>query len=159
MDPLQRLVAAAPVLADRPRVDLERLPDDLYGYGLTADSVLAASWCVFETGNLAALVDPPTLALVFPEGVLCATGRGCLVRGRARSAYVPFALCHEYEPVDYEASAYGKFCIEFTGAGGELLGRLRWTWRSRRFRDRGDGVRAAERERDRILRTVSAVLG
>jgi hypothetical protein len=159
VDSLQRLVAVAPMLSDRSRVDWRQLPDELAGYGLVAESALAASWCVFETGDIAALVDPPTLALVFPDGVLCATRRGSPVRGRTRSAYIPFALCHRYEPVDHDAGAYGKFCIEFAGAGDKLLGRLRWTWRSRRFRSGGDEIRAAEIERDRILHTVSAVLG
>jgi hypothetical protein len=128
--------------------------------GFDSDSALAASWCTFGIRNIEALIDDPTLAGVFPTGILASVGNRKLFGGRVKYSAISFKSCKEFGPADTsDPRGMGKYCIEFAGPGGILLGRLQWNWRVKRFGDSRAQVMAVAEERDRILEIVSGILG
>jgi hypothetical protein len=53
---------------------------------------------------------------------------------------------------------FGKYCIDFAGPGGVLLGRVWWEWRAKRFRDSRSQIMAVAAERDRILKLAQGLV-
>jgi hypothetical protein len=157
---LESIVGSAPVHFDHGHIDLLSIGQALSAHGVAVSNILAASWCTFGTVNIEALVDAPTLAFVHPRGIIATVGKKKLFGGQVKYSSIDFSYCRSYGPVDHEdPRRFGKFCIEFAGAGGILLGRLQWTWRAKRFGDSRQQVMAIAEERDRILEIVSSVLG
>lgn len=146
---LRRLVAAAPGCRNAPIVDWDDVEGGLRTAGKSVSTALAASWCVFETRHIGPRFDRPRLAFVFPDGIVARVGR----RGRfggARSTVIPFDRVSGVGPVD--ATGPRGVGIEFAGAGGAVIGRLRWSCRE----SGPDGTVASER--DRVLGIVASVL-
>lgn len=120
----------------------------------------APSHAKFGTANIEALVDADTLAFVHPTGVLCTTGKRKLLSKEVKFKAVDFGQCRGFGPVDHsDERGFGKFGIEFAGAGNVLLGRLHWTWRAKRFRDSSQEIMAVAEERDRILAEIGGLIG
>jgi hypothetical protein len=121
-----------------------------------SSTVVAVSQCQFGTANIEALVDGDTIAFVHPAGVLCTTGARKLFNKAVKYSDVRFVQCRGFGPVEYtDERGFGKFGIEFAGAGNVLLGRVYWRWKARRFRDSREAIMAVAEERDRILAIIA----
>lgn len=156
---LAELVMAAPVYFDRAKANWEGVAEGLASEGLDPDSALAVTWCSLGKANIEALVDAPVAVIVFPTGIFASAGKRKLFGNGIKYSTVDFKKCRGFGPVDHEGErGFGKFCIEFVGAGQILLGRLQWTWRGKRFRDNRAEVMAVAEERDRIHKIISGLL-
>jgi hypothetical protein len=72
---------------------------------------------------------------------------------------IAFSDCRNISDTEYtDERGFGKYCIDFTGPGSILLGRLQWTWRAKRFRDSRAEIMAVASERDRIHQVVRDVV-
>jgi len=157
---LESLSRMAPVNLDTARPDWPGVYDAVVDAGFTPEDAIAATWCSFGEINIEALVDASQLTLVFPTGIVSTLGKRRAFGRGPKYDVIPFSTCRGYSPDEYtDARGFGKFCIEFVGAGGILLGRLQWRWKGRRFRDSRQAIMAVAEERDRILNVVNQILG
>jgi len=93
---------------------------------------------------------------VHPKGILSSTGKRKALSKGFKYDEIQFAMCKTWGDAEHtDERGLGKYCIEFAGPGGILLGRLQWSWRSKRFRDSRTEIMAVAAERDRI----SAIIG
>jgi hypothetical protein len=155
---LDQLVASAPVNCDTVKVDWAGISALLAERGISPSGVVAVSWCSFGFGDIESLVDEPGLAMVHHQGLLSSTGMPTAFGGPTKFQRIDFNSCRRI--IEAETSGdqgSGKFCIEFIGAGGVLLGRLQWNWRIRRFRDSRAIISTVASERDRIMKVVKAL--
>ncbi|MBR7837108.1 hypothetical protein KDL01_27775 [Actinospica durhamensis] len=160
MEKIQQLASLAPVNFDHAKIEWTGVSEAVRAAGFAPDDVVAATWCVHESRNIEALIDAPTLGLLFPSGVLTTSGKHAMFGGQVKYGMIPFRQCRAFGAADHDDDrGFGKFCIEFAGAGGVLIGRLRWTWQSKRFRDSRQQIMAVAEERDRILGEVSNLIG
>lgn len=151
------LVAAAPVTIKQPKVDWRGISTFMNESGIDSDSVLAVSWSVFGTANIEALIDPPTLAIIHRRGVLSTAGKKSLT-GKPKAWAIDFDQCRGWEPTEtVDERNYGKYCIDFYGAGNVGLGRLEWRWDGPRFRDPREKMLISATERDRILDVLESL--
>lgn len=156
---LEQLVAAAPVHENVTTPDFAGVYEAFTNAGVNATDVVAVSQCQFGTANIEALVDDDTLAFVYPTGVLCTSGKRKLIGRTVKYSEIRFAQCRAFAPCEYtDDRGFGKFGIEFGGAGNVLLGRVYWRWKAKRFRDSTQAIMAVAEERDRILGVVSGLL-
>jgi hypothetical protein len=105
-------------------------------------------------------VDGPTFAVINPDGIFASVGKRGIFGGGVQFSTIDFNRCRGFGATEYtDDRGFGKFAIDFAGAGNLLLGRLFWTWRGKRFRDNRNEIMAVAGERDRILETVGSFLG
>jgi Short C-terminal domain len=156
---LDSLVTGAPVNFGAAKVDWAGVSEALRSAEVEPDLVLAATWCSFGERNIEAEVDSTQLTLVHPFGILSSVGKRKMFGGTVKYDVIDFGAVRAYGPAETaDERGFGKYCIEFAGAGDMLLGRLQWGWSAKRFRDnRAEIMRVAE-ERDRILNIVTSVL-
>jgi hypothetical protein len=158
-DHFDRLVSAAPVNFDTAKVDWEGIKSLFADQRLDPSSVVAATWCSFGVMNIEALVDAPALTIIHPGGVLSSVGKRKMFGGALKSDQIAFSDCRDISDTEYtDERGFGKYCIDFTGPGSILLGRLQWAWRAKRFRDSRAEIMAVARERDRIHQIVRDVV-
>jgi hypothetical protein len=154
------LIANAPVYHNETSFDIAGIEEAMQMVGVSPEGVLAVSQAKFGTANIEALVDDDTLAFIHPSGVLCSAGKRKLLGKAVKFKTIDFGQCRAFGPVEYtDDRGFGKFGIEFGGAGQVLLGRLHWTWRAKRFRDASQEIMAVAEERDRILGVVNSLIG
>jgi hypothetical protein len=155
-----QLVEAAPVNFEQPKVDWSGLAELLEQQGVTPADVVAVSWCRFSTANIEALIDGTSLAVIYPKGILASSGRRKMLGKALKFDEIPFSMCKQFGGTEHtDDRGLGKYCIDFAGPGGVLLGRLWWEWRSKRFRDSRSDIMAVASERDRILEVVQGLVG
>lgn len=155
-----RLVEAAPINFEQPKVDWSGVAEVLDAKGIKPAEVVAVSWCRFSTANIEALVDGTSLAMIHPAGILSSSGKRKMIGKSLKFDEIPFSMCKEYAPTEYtDERGLGKYCIDFAGPGGILLGRLWWNWQAKRFRDSRSQIMAVASERDRILDIVRGLIG
>jgi hypothetical protein len=155
-----QLVASAPVNFDSAKVDWEGIRSFLESKQVSPSDVEAVTWCSFGIRNIEALVDDSALTMVHSRGILSSAGKRKTFGGSLKFNEITFSDCKgisEEETTDERG--LGKYCIEFLGAGGVLIGRLQWTWRAKRFRDSRAEIMAVARERDRIMGVVRSLAG
>jgi hypothetical protein len=156
---LEEMVAAAPVHENEAAPDFSGIEEAFSTVGVSPSDVLAVSQCQFGKANIEALVDDDTIAFVHPTGVLCTSGKRKLIGKAVKFGEVKFAQCRGFAPCEYtDDRGFGKFGIEFGGAGGVLLGRVYWRWKAKRFRDSTVAIMGVAEERDRILGVVEQLL-
>lgn len=159
MQNVQQLAATAPSNFNEAKPEWPGVADVLRAVGVGPDSVVAATWCQLGHMNIEALVDAPMLVLIHPHGVIATVGKRKMLGGGMKFDAIDYTQVCGYGPNDYrDERGFGKFCIEFTGAGGMLLGRLQWRWQGKRFRDNTNEIVAVAQERDRILGIVSSYI-
>jgi hypothetical protein len=152
------LVAAAPVNFDSAKVDWTGIKALLDAKNVDPSDVLAATWCSFGLNNIEALVDSPALTIVYPGGILNFAGKRKTFGGSLKFSEIDLRDCrHVSEEEHTDERGLGKYCIEFTGPGNVLLGRLQWTWRAKRFRDSRAEIMAVASERDRVMVVVRSI--
>jgi len=157
---LEELATAAPVNFDRAVVDWAGMNEALQRERLDQGSALAVSWCRFGIYPIEAGGDSPALAIIHPRGIILSEGKRKLFSKALKYDNIYFGSCRDYGPTEHtDERGFGKYCIEFAGAGGVLLGRLQWTWQARRFRDSRGQIMAVAEERDRILGLIKGLLG
>lgn len=147
-----QLVSAAPVNFDSAKVDWDGIKSLLESKRIDPSDVIAVTWCSLGVSNIEALVDSAALTIIYPQGILSSAGKRKTFGSALKFSEINFAECrriHEEEHTDDRG--LGKYCIEFTGPGGVLLGRLQWSWRAKRFRDSRQEIMAVARERDRVM--------
>lgn len=155
-----QLVEAAPVNFEQPKVDWSGMAELLQTQGVKPADVVAVSWCRFSTANIEALIDSTSLAVIHPSGILCSSGKRKMLGKALKCDEIPFSMCKQFGPTEYtDERGLGKYCIDFAGPGGVLLGRLWWDWRAKRFRDSRSEIMAVAAERDRILEVVQGLIG
>lgn len=155
-----KMVESAPETNGATKVDWSGVVEAMRLDRIDPDSVLAVSWSVFGTRNIEALIDPPTLAIIHPGGVLSTAGKRKMFRRAVKAWRITFPPCQDWgETETVDERNMGKFCIDFAGPGSVLLGRLEWWWSAGRFRDPRENMIAAASERDRILHIVSSTFG
>jgi hypothetical protein len=155
---LDQLVASAPVNRDTAKVDWAGISALLAERRIGPSGIVAVSWCSFGFGDIESLVDEPGLAMVHHQGVLSSTGMPTGFGGPLKFQRIDFNSCRRIiEAENASDHGSGKCCIEFLGPGGVLLGRLRWNWRVRRFRDTRTTIATAATERDRIMKVIKAL--
>lgn len=153
------LVTKAPVNLQQSSPDWGGVTAALQAEGITPSSVLAVSWCDFSSANIEANIDPTILAVVYPAGILATAGKRKMMGGGIKYSTIAFQRCKTYGPTEYvDNRGYGKYCIDFCGAGSVLLGRLEWDWKGKRFGDSRPQMLAAAEERDRILEVVTPLI-
>jgi hypothetical protein len=156
---LEQLVAGAPVNANSSTPDFVGIYEALGILGVDPANVVAVSQCQFGKANIEALVDDDTIAFIHPGGVVCSTGSRKLIGKAVKYSEVKFAQCRGFAPCEHtDDRGFGKFGIEFGGAGNVLLGRVYWRWKAKRFRDSTEAIMAVAEERDRILGVASQFL-
>jgi hypothetical protein len=156
---LEQLVAEAPINNNSSTPDFVGIYEALSIAGVEPPEVIAVSQCQFGKANIEALVDEDTIAFVHPGGVVCSSGSRKMFGKAVKYSEVSFAQCRGFAPCEYtDDRGFGKFGIEFGGAGNVLLGRVYWRWKAKRFRDSSEAVMAVAEERDRILRVVSGLV-
>jgi hypothetical protein len=156
---LEQLVADAPVNANSSIADFAGIYEALQIAGVEPSDVIAVSQCQFGKANIEALVDDDTIAFIHPGGVVCSSGSRKMFGNAVKYSEVKFAQCRGFAPCEYtDDRGFGKFGIEFGGAGNVLLGRVYWRWKAKRFRDSTEAIMAVAEERDRILGVVSGLL-
>lgn len=156
---LDRLVSEALVNFDSAKVDWAGYSQLLENLTIAPDSVLAATWCRFGTHNIEALVDAPALTLVHPGGILSSTGKKKTFGKGFKYDEIEFVMCKKWGDTEHtDERGLGKYCIEFAGPGGVLLGRLQWSWRAKRFRDSRTEIMAVAAERDRISTLIGDLI-
>jgi hypothetical protein len=155
-----RMVAAAPVNFDSAKVDWEGYKSVLESKRLDPSTVVAATWCSFGVMNIEALVDAPALTLVHPRGILSSAGKRKMFGGALKYDEIDFSDCRGFCTAETtDERGLGKYCIEFSGAGDLLIGRLQWSWRAKRFRDSRREIMAVATERDRIMGVIRDLVG
>ena len=153
-----QLITSAPVNFDVAKMDWSGLADLLDQVDIGASSIVAVSWCSFGLGDIEALIDEPALAMVHRDGVL--SSAGCRKADGEAIEYreVLYRQCRRIVGVDTaDEHGFGKYCVEFLGAGGVLAGRLQWSWWTRMFWRPRARITAAAAERDRILSVIKAL--
>jgi hypothetical protein len=156
---LEQLVAEAPINANSSTPDFGGIYEALGIAGVESADVVAVSQCQFGKANIEALVDDDTIAFVHPGGVVCTSGSRKMLGKAVKYSEVQFAQCRGFVPCEHtDDRGFGKFGIEFGGAGNVLLGRVYWRWKAKRFRDSTEAIMAVAEERDRILGVVSGLL-
>jgi hypothetical protein len=155
-----QMVAAAPVNFDSAKVDWAGIKDLLEINHINPSEVSAVTWCSFGVSNIEALVDAPALTIIYPGGVVSSVGKRKTFGGALKFNELNFKDCRQISEEEYtDDRGLGKFCIEFVGPGGILLGRLQWSWRAKRFRDSRAEIMAVASERDRIMEVVRTLAG
>lgn len=156
---LEQLVADAPVNANSLTADFAGIYEALRIVRVEPSDVIAVSQCQFGKANIEALVDDDTIAFVHPGGVVCTSGSRKMLGKAVKYSEVKFAQCRGFAPCEHtDDRGFGKFGIEFGGAGNVLLGRVYWRWKAKRFRDSTEAIMAVAEERDRILGVVRGLL-
>jgi hypothetical protein len=153
-----QLIASAPVNFDVVKMDWIGLATLLDQLKISPSEIVAVSWCSFGLGDIEALIDESALVMVHRNGVLSSAGR--LKPGSEQVEYheIAYRQCRSIIGVDTaEEQGFGKYCIEFLGAGGVLAGRLQWSWWTRIFWRSRARITAAAVERDRILSVIKAL--
>jgi len=152
------LVANAPINFGSAKVDWAGIRSLLDGRQVDPSEVLAVSWCSFGVHDIQAEVDAPALAIIYDEGILSSVGKRKTFGGSLKFSEVIFGDCHQISERDNaDERGFGKYCIEFSGPGGVLLGRLQWIWQAKRFRDSRAQIMAVASERDRVLKVVRSL--
>jgi hypothetical protein len=147
-----QLVGAAPVNFDSAKVDWDGIKSLLDSKRVNPSDVIAVTWCSLGVSNIEALVDSPALTMIYPRGVINSAGKRKTFGGALKFSEINFGECRQiYEEEHADDRGLGKYCIEFTGPGGVLLGRLQWSWRAKRFRDSRQEIMAVAMERDRVM--------
>lgn len=155
MDHVQQLARAAPSNFNEAKPDWLGVAEVLRTVSVEPNDIAAATWCQLGHANIEALVDAPTLVLVHPRGVLATLGKKKMLGSGMKFDAIDFAQVRTCRANEYQDErGFGKFCIEFTAAGGMLLGRLQWRWQGKRFQNNADQIIAVAEERDRILGVV-----
>ncbi len=155
-----QLVEAAPVNFEQPKVDWSGVAELLQSQGVKPADVVAVSWCRFSTANIEALIDGTSLAIIHSSGILTSSGKRKMMGKSLKFDGIPFSMCTQYGPTEYtDERGLGKYCIDFAGPGGVLLGRLWWDWRAKRFRDSRTQIMAVASERDRMLEVIQSLVG
>jgi hypothetical protein len=155
-----QLVEAAPVNFEQPKVDWSGVADLLQTQGVKPADVVAVSWCRYSTANIEALVDSTSLAMIHPAGILASSGKRKMVGKALKFDEIPFGMAKQFGATEYtDERGLGKYCIDFAGLGGVLVGRLWWEWRAKRLRDSRSERMAVASERDRILEVVQGLVG
>jgi hypothetical protein len=153
-----QLVASAPVNFDTVQMNWAGLASLLESKNISPSDIVAASWCSFGLGDIEALTDGSALAMVHRGGVLSSAGLLRANGGGVDYHEVDFSQCRRVTDVSTaDEHGFGKYCIEFLGAGGVLMGRLQWSWWTRLFWRSRSRVTATEAERDRILSVIKAL--
>lgn len=156
---LEEMVSAAPIYQNELTADFGGIQEAFSVVGVDPADVIAVSQCQFGKANIEALVDDDTIAFVHPAGVLCTSGKRKLIGKAVKYGEVKFTQCRGFTSCEYtDDRGFGKFGIEFGGAGGVLLGRVYWRWKAKRFRDSTQAIMAVAEERDRILGLVEGLL-
>ncbi len=153
------LIASAPVNFDVAEMRWAGLAQLLAQVGISSSTIVAVSWCSVGLGDIEALTDEPGLTMIHRHGVLSSAGR--LKPGGAGVEHyaIDFRQCRRIAGVDTsDGHGFGKYCIEFLGSGGVLVGRLQWSWWTRLFWRPRARITAAESERDRILNVIKALV-
>lgn len=150
-----QLVASAPVNFDRASPDWSGIRDLLQEHGVDPASVTAVTWCSFGVRNIEALIDGPALTMVHTTGVLASLGKRTMFGKALKFNEIAFGMCRSIDEAEYaDPRGLGKYCIEFSGPGGVLIGRLQWAWHAKRFGDSRAQIMAVAAERDRIMAAV-----
>lgn len=155
------LVSAAPVhfAYGISSVDWSGYAALLQSLGIDLGSVLAVTWCGLNNRNIEA-TDLPEFTVVHSGGIVCSEGKKKLFSDKFNFSEIRFGMCKGFAPHEYsDPRGYGKYCIEFSGPGNILIGRLEWHWRAKRFRDNRMEIMAVASERDRILEVLTNLLG
>jgi hypothetical protein len=153
-----RMVSEAPVNFDSAKVDWLGITSLLESKSIRPSDILAATWCSFGVMNIEALVDSSALTLVYPAGIISSAGKRKTFGGALKFNEIRLRDCRTIGDEEYtDERGFGKYCIEFCGPGGVLLGRLQWTWRAKRFRDSRAEIMAVATERDRIMDVVRSL--
>lgn len=157
---IEQLARQAPTNFDEATIDWNGFRAAMDAERIDEAGVLAATWCSFGESHIGALVDSSALTVIHPRGILSGVGKKSMFGGRLKYDFIPFSTVRSFSPEDHEDDrGFGKFCIEFGGAGSVFLGRLQWTWRGRRFKDNRREIIAVAEERDRILAVVESLGG
>lgn len=157
---LDQLVASAPTNFSAAKMDWDGYREAMQVEGIDPSGVVAASWCVYGTRNIEAQIDPSGLGIVHPSGVLVSAGKRKMLGKAVKCWTIPFSPCRAVAPAETtDERGFGKYCIEFAGAGNILLGRLEWNWSAKRFRDSRPQIMAVAEERDRVLAIVAGLIG
>lgn len=152
---LDRLVGEAPVNFDSAKVEWDGIRNLLADQHVDPSSVVAVTWCSFGVMNIEALVDSAALTLIHPGGVLSSAGKRKKFGNALKFNQIIFTDCRNISDAEHtDERGLGKYCIEFSGPGGVLLGRLQWAWRAKRLRDSRAEIMAVARERDRIFQVI-----
>jgi hypothetical protein len=156
---LEQLALAAPINFDTAKPDWAGVHEVVRAAGYDPSEAIAATWCSFGKMNIEALVDATQLTILFPTGIVSTLGKRKMLTGGMKCDMVPFSICRGFGADDHtDARGFGKYCIEFVGAGNILLGRLQWQWKGKRFRDNRGEIMAVAEERDRFLAAVGHLL-
>lgn len=154
------LVAAAPQVGGETKIDWAGVAAAMRDESIDPETVVAVTWSVFGTKNIEALIDPPTLAIIHPRGVLSTAGKGGMFSKAPKTWKITFPPCKGFGATEtVDERNMGKYCIDFVGPGNVFLGRLEWRWSAGRFRDPREKMMAAAIERDRILQVVEQTFG
>ncbi|HUC57769.1 MAG TPA: hypothetical protein VMA95_10230 [Streptosporangiaceae bacterium] len=157
-DHFDQLIASAPVNFDAATIDWAGLTDLLRMIGISASEVVAVTWCSFGLGDIESLIDEPALTMVHRNGVLSSAGRRKAGSDLIEYHSVAFRECRRIAEADStDNHGFGKYCIEFLGPGGVLVGRLQWSWWTRLFWRSRARITATAEERDRILSVIRAL--
>lgn len=161
MTNIQQLAASAPSNFNEVKtVDWVGVETALSDNGLSSNDVVAASWCSLGHMNIEALVDSPQLVMITPRGIVATVGKKKMLGGAIKSDAIEFGRVRTFGACEYtDERGFGKFCIEFAAAGNQMLGRLQWTWRGKRFKNNQHEIIAVAEERDRILGIISDLNG
>jgi hypothetical protein len=152
------MASAVPSSVTPVRVDFATFGEALHAEGVEESSILAATWCSFGTANIEALIDADALTVVHAGGIISGVGKRKMIGGGLKYNSISFSQVRSFGAADHEdPRGIGKFCIEFAGSGGVLLGRLQWQWAAKRFRDSRAAIMAVAEERDRILGVVEGL--
>jgi hypothetical protein len=153
-----QLIASAPVNFDVAIMDWPGLAALFAQVKISPSDIVAVSWCSFGLGDIEALIDEPALTMVHRHGVLSSAGRLKANGEGAGYHEIAYRQCRGIAGVDAAGEhGFGKYCIEFLGAGGVLAGRLQWSWWTRLFWRSRARITATEAERDRILSVIKAL--
>ena len=157
MDHVQQLALAAHSNFNEANPDWLGVAEVLRAMRVGPNDIAAATWCQLGHANIEALVDASMLVLVHPHGVIATLGKKKMLGSGMKFDALDFAQVRTCRANEYrDERGFGKFCIEFTAAGGMLLGRLQWRWKGKRFRDNAGEIIAVAEERDRILGIVGS---
>lgn len=142
------------------KIDWAVYGEALEAAGLPPAGLRALSWGRFSETQIAALTEGTTLIGVFDEAVFESLGKRHLFGRSPKYRLIDFGQVRAFAAEDYvvEHHRLHKFCIEFNGYGGVLLGRLEWHVQARRFADSRPEIMATAQERDRVLEAVDRIL-
>lgn len=158
---LSQLIATVPVNFNIVKnLDMVAVEEAVRDAGAEPSSAVAVSWCQLGTMNIEANVESDALAVICPGVVVATAGKRKLAGKSVKYRSIDFSSVRSYSPVEHaDQRGYGRYGIEFAGAGNIMLGRLQWSWQAKRFRDSREQIMAVAEERDRILKIVSGFLG